>query len=295
MVARAVFVASGSTLRRQARCYGPGAGSSAAQEAAFSRITISMHSRRLATCLAAATFCWPLAVDHAQEPRSFSVPELVAKNMEAKGGAEALHALQSLRAQGRLLVNGGQVQLAYAQMKKRPGEIRTEATLQGMTMVQAWDGTQGWQVSPFQGRKDPEKLSADEAKALIEDSDLDGPLVDWQAKGSRVEALGTEDVDGTAAYKLKVTRKNGDVLLVYLDPDHFLEIRTISQRTEHGAKVEIETNLGDYEKIGGVFVPFSIEAGVRGSTDRQQITLEKAEANVPLEDAVFHFPATAAK
>ena len=222
-----------------------------------------------------------------------SVPELVAKNIEAKGGIDALHALQSLRSEGRLLVNGGQIQLAYLQMKKRPGEIRTEATLQGMTMVQAWDGAQGWQVSPFQGRKDPEKLSTDEAKALVEDSDLDGPLVDWQAKGSGVEALGTEDVDGTQAYKLKVTRKNGDVLLVYLDPDHFLEIRTISQRTEHGAKVEVETNLGDYEKIGGVFVPFSIEAGNRGSTDRQQITLEKVEANTPIDDAVFHFPATA--
>ena len=253
-----------------------------------------MHSCRFIAFLAVSVLIWPIT-NYAQEAPLLSMPELVSKNIEAKGGADALRALQSLRSQGQLLVNGGQLRLAYVQTKKRPGEIRTEATLQGLTMIQAWDGTQGWQVSPFQGRKDPEKLSTDEAKSLVEDADIDGPLVDWQTKGSRVETLGTEDVDGTQAYKLKVTRKNGDVLIVYLDPDHFLEIRTISQRTEHGARVEIETNLGDYEKIGGVFVPFSIESGARGSTDRQQITLEKVEANIPLDDATFHLPATAKK
>ncbi len=254
-----------------------------------------MYPYRFAAFVAAGVLCWPL-INYAQQPQSLTVSELVAKNVEAKGGADALHALQSLRSQGRLLVNGGQLQLAYLQLKKHPAEIRIEATLQGLTGVQAWDGAQGWQVSPFQGRKDPEKLSTDEAKSLAEDADLDGPLVDWLAKGSSVESLGTEDVDGTPAYKLKVKRKNGDVLLVYLDPDHFLEIRTVSQRTEHGAKVEIETDLGDYEKIGGVFVPFSIESGARGSTDRQKIILEKVEANVPLDDALFHFPEkTAAK
>lgn len=248
-----------------------------------------MRFHPLAALVAAGALSLP-SPGRAQEPPSLSAADLVARNVEAKGGADALRALRSLRSQGRLLVNGGQMQLAYVQLKKRPGEIRVEATLQGLTMVQAWDGAQGWQVSPFQGRKDAEKLSGDDAKALVEDADLDGPLVDWQAKGSRVEAMGTEDVDGTPAYKLKVTRKNGDVMFVYLDPEHFLEIRTLSQRVERGSKVEIETNLGDYEKIGGVFIPFAIESGARGSTDRQQIVLEKAEANVPLDDASFHFP-----
>ena len=83
-------------------------------------------------------------------------------------------------------------------------------------------------------------------------------------KGSTVDYLGTEDVDGTLAHKLKVVRTNGDVSYVYLDPDHFLEIRILTQRVVQGAQVEIETDLGDYEKIGGVFIPFSIEAGPQG-------------------------------
>ena len=92
-----------------------------------------------------------------------------------------------------------------------------------------------------------------------------------------------------------MTRKNGDVNYVYLDPDHFLEIRIVTQRTEQGAQVEIETDLGEYEKINGVFIPFSIESAPKGASDKQKLIIEKAEANVPLDDASFNFPATASK
>ncbi len=228
----------------------------------------------------------------AQQKPQPTVDELVAKNVEAKGGADALRALQSLRLTGKLLVNDGQIELVYVETRKRPGEIRTEATLQGMTAIEAYDGTQGWKVSPFQGRKDPEKMSADDTKELIEEAEMEGPLVDWKAKGSTVEYLGTEDVEGTEAHKLKVVRKNGDVTFVYLDPDHFLEIRLVTQRMEHGAQIEVETDVGDYEKLAGVFIPFASESGRKGSTDKQKIVIEKGEPNVTVDDAVFHFPAT---
>jgi hypothetical protein len=231
----------------------------------------------------------------AQSPPPPTLETLVAKNVEAKGGADAIKALQSVRLSGKMLVNEGQIEFTYTQIKKRPGEVRTELTLQGMTVIQAYDGKEGWKVSPFQGRKDPEKMSADDTKSLMEDAEIDGPLVDWKAKGSTVEYIGTEDVDGTMAHKLKVVRKNGDVNFVYLDPDHFLEIRILTQRVEQGAQVEVETDLGDYEKINGVFIPFSEEAGRKGSPDKQKIIIEKAEPNVPVDDAVFHFPATPSK
>jgi len=129
----------------------------------------------------------------------------------------------------------------------------------------------------------------------MEDAEIDGPLVDWKAKQSTVDFLGTEDVDGTLAYKLKVVRKNGDVSFVYLDPDHFLEIRILTQRIKHGAQEEVETDLGDYEKTAGVFVPTSIESGRKGDPDKQKIIIDKAEANVPVDDAMFHFPAAPSK
>jgi len=244
----------------------------------------SLISPIFATLIAPAIF--------AQDTSQSTVDELVAKNIEAKGGATALHNLQTLRLTGKVLVQQGQIELAYVEIKKRPDEVRTEASLQGMTQIEAYDGKEGWKISPFQGRKDPERMSADDVKALVEDSEIDGPLVDWKAKGSTVEYLGTEDVEGTNAHKLKVVRKNGDVSFVYLDPDHFLEIRVVTQRTRHGAYEEVETDLGDYEKAGGVFVPTSIESGRKGAPDKQRNIIDKVEANVSVDDAIFHFPAS---
>ena len=226
----------------------------------------------------------------AQNENQATVDQLVSKNIEAKGGADALNALQSLRLSGKMLVQQGQLQLAYLQTKERPGEVRTEGTIQGMTQIEAYDGKEGWRVSPFFGRRDPERMSADDLKALQEQAEIDGPLVDWKAKGSTVEYLGTEEVDGTLAHKLKVVRKNGDVSFVYLDPDHFLEFRILTQRTRHGAYEEVETDLGDYEKAAGVFVPTSIESGRKGDPDKRKIIIDKVEANVPLDDTIFHFP-----
>jgi hypothetical protein len=228
----------------------------------------------------------------AQDKNEPTVDELVAKNVEAKGGATALHDLQSLRLTGKMLVRQGQLELAYLQIKKRPDEVRDEASLQGMTQIEAYDGKEGWKISPFFGRKDPERMSADDVKALTEDAAIDQALVDWQTKGSTVEYLGIEDVEGTPAHKLKVVRKNGDVSFVYLDPDHFLEIRVVTQRMRHGAYEEVETDLGDYEKAGGVFVPTSVESGRKGAPDKQRIIIDKVEANVPVDDTIFHFPAS---
>jgi hypothetical protein len=226
----------------------------------------------------------------AQESKQMTVDQLVEKNVEAKGGAEAVHALQTLKLSGKLLVNQGQIEFGYTETRKRPNIVRTEYSLQGMTAVNAFDGNEGWKISPFQGRKDPEKMSADDTKSIVEDSEVDGPLVDWKEKGSTVEYLGTEDVDGTLAHKLKVTRKNGDVSFVYLDPEHFLEIRILNQRMEHGAQVETETDLSDYEKVNGVFVPFSVDQGRKGDPDKQKLIVDKADGNVPADDATFRFP-----
>jgi len=221
--------------------------------------------------------------------------DLLARNLQARGGAAALQAMQSLRVSGKLLVNDGQFELAFVQVVARGAKVRTEASVQGMTLVQAYDGSSGWQINPFMGRRDPEKMSADDSKSLVElAADFDGSLVDAVAKGNRLEYLGTEDVDGTAAHKIKLTRANGDIEYVYLDPDHYLEIRLLSQRTEQGVTVETETDLGNYEKIDGVYVPFSVDSGRKGSTDRQKLMLDKAEINVAVDPAAFAFPAAPA-
>ena len=246
-----------------------------------------MHSRLLLLLLAGLL----PPVSHAQNPTPTpTVDELVAKNLEARGGQAALDAIKTIRFEGRLVVNQGQIELKYTEVKKRPGKVRTDAVLQGMNLIQAYDSASGWKVYPIYGRKDPEKMSSDEAKSLVEEGEIGGPLEHWKEQGKTVTYLGTEEVEGTPAHKLRVVRKNGDLSFVYLDPDYFLEIRVLDQRTEQGAQVEVETDLGDYEKVNGVYFPFSIEAGSKGSSDKQKTIIEQAEANIPVDDSIFQFP-----
>ncbi len=217
--------------------------------------------------------------------------ELVAKNITARGGAEKIRAIQTLRYTGKLALSGEfTAEFVLVRQIRRPNQVRSDATLQGLTMVRAWDGREGWGISPLFGRKDPERLSPDESKELIEISDFDGPLVDSASKGYRIEYLGTEDIDGTEAHKLKVTAKDGDVQYVYLDPDHFLVIRVLYQRSVRGAQVEVETDLGNYERVEGVYFPFSIDAGPRGGAKTRKITIDTMDANVALKDELFRFP-----
>ncbi len=247
-------------------------------------------------------FAFLAAITIAAMPaRALTADELIAKNIEARGGMDKLEAIQTLRIEGTRTGGGGGggggggfgggAETPFVEIRKRPDRMRSEATTQGLTMIRAYDGTEGWTVQPFRGRKDPEKLSADAVRELSYDADIDGPLVNAAAKGNKVEYLGTEDVDGTEAHKLKVTHPAGDVEYVYLDPDYFLEIRRVTQRRVRGATVEAETDFGAYEKVNGVYFPFSIQSGRRGAAEKgQKTTVAKIEANVAVDDAIFRFP-----
>jgi hypothetical protein len=225
---------------------------------------------------------------------AYTAAELATKNVEAKGGIDKIAAIKSLRLAGTLRVNGDTLELALVTLVKRPHSIRNDATVQALTLVQAYDGTAAWQINPFQGRKDPERLSADDATELAESAaDFLGALVDYEAKGYKLDYLGTEDIDGTAAHKLRVTRPSGNLTYVYLDPEYFLEIRTIDRRIRRGVPEETVTDYGDYEKVAGVFFALAQESGAKDSSERRRLQVEKAEANLGLDAALFHFPAPA--
>jgi outer membrane lipoprotein-sorting protein len=222
--------------------------------------------------------------------------EIVAKNVEARGGAAALASLKSLRRTGRFVVPGRSLLITLSEVRVRPGRIRQETTYQGLTQIQAFDGEKGWQVQPFEGRKEPSMMSEDDAKPFRLAADLDGPFVDAKAKGHSLEYLGTEDVDGTLAHKLRVRLKWGGDVTVWIDPDTWMVIRDLQTLAVRGAEQEVETDYGDYEKVGGVFVPMSEESGPRSSppASRGKSIYDKAEANVAVVADAFAFPAKAA-
>ena len=128
-------------------------------------------------------------------------------------------------------------------------------------------------------------------RGIVEDSDLDGPLVNYKEKGVRVEYVGTDEVEGSDAYKLKVTLPSGDVRLYYMDTDYYVPIKVESKRMIRGAEVESETLLGDYKEVNGWYLPFSVESGPKGSQNKAKVTYEKIEANVAIDDSRFLKPA----
>jgi hypothetical protein len=220
---------------------------------------------------------------------SQTADELVQKNIEAKGGLDKIKAITSLRILGKFTQSG--VNATYGQENQRPNLVRETFALQGMTAIQAYDGSMGWTVQPFGGRKDPMLMGEDDLRDLLIDADFDGPLVDYKAKGNTVEYLGHDTIDGDDALRLKVTLKNGDIIYYYLDPDTYLEIRKETQEFIRGSMKENVTELGSYKPVNGVMFPFSISSGPKTDPSSwQTISILKIEANVPLNNGDFAVP-----
>jgi len=223
---------------------------------------------------------------------SQTADELVTKNIEAKGGLEKIKAVKTLRITGRA-EQSDNPPLVVVVEHARPDEIRQDVTLAGMTMVQAYDGKAGWMIQPFGGRKDPQLMGEDDLRDLTVDADIDGPLVDYHAKGNTVEYMGHDTVDGDDALRLKVTLKNGDVLYYDLDPDTYLEIRREAQEFIRGSIKETVMEYGSYKAVDGVMYPFSMAIWPKSDpTQTLTVSVDKVEVNVPLAETVFAVPAS---
>ena len=138
--------------------------------------------------------------------------------------------------------------------------------------------------------KDPELLGDDDLRDLVEDADMDGPLVDYKEKGHSVELMGKEDVEGTPAYKLKLTLKSGDVRYIYLDAENYLELKVSLKRKTPGGEIEIDQYPGNYKPVNGIIFPYSIETKVRAQSVNT-IIIDKIELDVAIDESVFKMPA----
>lgn len=223
-----------------------------------------------------------------------TLDEIIAMNVEAKGGEEALKAVESVRVKGTMTMGGGQMEAPFTWMWKAPDNLRLEFTFQGMTGIQAYDGENGWMVMPFMGKTEPEAMPAEQVKVMEDQADFTGPFIDTEEKGYTLEYEGEEEVDGTPAFKIKSTNKSGDVTYYFLDKDYGLEIQTEATRDMRGQEVKSVTAIGDYKEVGGLMVAHSYDSEVPGMGS-QTLTFEAIEFNVDLADSQFEMPAAAAK
>ncbi len=234
----------------------------------------------------AAVVAAPLA---AQD--GMTADDLIAKNLEAKGGKDKLAALQSARVTGT--VNMGGAEAPFALEWKAPDEVRMEITLQGMTLVRAYDGETGWMINPFMGKTEPEKMSPEDADMVKEQADFRGPLFDPETKGYKVAYGGETEIEGTPAYQLDVTRPDGGTMHIYLDKEYFLEFKQNDKRTIRGQEVETETAIGDYKEVGGLMFAHSLDTQMVGQPEGSgfNMTIENIELNPSFPAGDFTMPA----
>jgi outer membrane lipoprotein-sorting protein len=234
----------------------------------------------------------PVATAAPAPPAALSASDIAARDIEAKGGLAAWRAVHTLSFSGKMDAGGKQhTQLPFVLEMKRPGKNRVEIEFEKDKAVQVYDGTKGWKLRPFLGRREVEPFSADESKAASMDSDLDGPLVDYAAKGTKVDLEGVEKVEGQDAYKLKLTMKDGHVRHLWVDTQTFLEVKIEGvPRRMDGKMRPVEIYYRDYKNVNGLMVPFVIETTVQGVKQSHKMTIESVVVNPKMDNSLFATP-----
>jgi hypothetical protein len=222
-----------------------------------------------------------------------TVDEIVAKNAAARGGAAAWRAVRALRLTGAMEVGNGMT-VPFRLELARPRRMRLEFDFAGTTAVQTWDGRRGFLLAPHLGHGEPEPLSEAEAAEAAAQAELDGPLIDYAAKGHRIEFLGRETLAGRETWKLALTLAGGAKRTVYVDAETGLEAQVEATRTLRGEERPLRTRFADYRATAGLVLPRVLESRIEGSPYSHRLTIATVEVDPPLKDARFGKPEPAA-
>ena len=221
-----------------------------------------------------------------------SADEVIAKHIEAMGGMGKLQAVKSELTVGVTEVNGMKIHVSI--LRKRSNKVREEISAPGVTQVQAYDGERGWRIAPRM--KEPELLTGDDLNDLKSETDIDGPLVNYKDKGSRVELVGKEKIGGADTYNLRLTSKDGKVDNYYIDAQSFLIVKNVGTVRHNDVEEIVESTYGDRRSVDGIMYAYFTEMRKRGSPEQAiKIKIDKIELNGMAEDSLFEMPATPVK
>jgi outer membrane lipoprotein-sorting protein len=236
-------------------------------------------------CLAA----WAASAAGASD---LTVAQIVDKNIAARGGLQAWRAVNSLTLSGEMDAGGkADPKLPFVWSMKRPHMSRLEIKVADQTAVQVFDGRQGWKVRPFLNRNDVQPYTAAEAKSAAGWQELDGPLVDYAAKGTQVALAGKESVEGRENYKLKLTYTSGEQRTLWIDAKTFLDTKIDGEpRKLDGKPHKVAVFYRDYRTVKGLTVAHTLETVVDGVKQSHKITIKEVAVNQPLQDGLFRKP-----
>ncbi len=173
--------------------------------------------------------------------------------------------------------------------QKRPKKLRMEAEIQGTKFVQGYNGKDGWAIMPWTGSTDPQDVTGDQLKGLEQMADIEGDLYNWEKKGYTVTLEGSEDMEGTPVYKIKLVKPDGDAFIFYMDKDNYVVLKEDATVKVQGTPVESSTFFSNFKSVEGMVMPFSIESRMNGQVT-SQIEIDSIEVNKVLEDSMFEKP-----
>jgi endonuclease YncB( thermonuclease family) len=213
---------------------------------------------------------------------------LVARVLDARGGLARLKAIRSQRISGSISFGPG-AEGPFVVELKRPGKMHMEVTVQDQTIVRIYDGHgSGWIINPFAENKKLVPMSGNDLKNITDESDFDGPLVDYAKKGTTIALEGTDKVEDNDTYRLKLTFKNGSVQHLWIDAKTFLEAKIEgTPRRLDGKSHSVEVYYRDFRPVSGLMIPFVMETKVQGIKQTEKILVEKATVNPAVEDSRF--------
>jgi hypothetical protein len=232
----------------------------------------------------------------AAAPRALSAAQIVERNVAARGGLAGWRAVNTLTMSGELDAGGKQnTELPFVMRMKRGHKSRLEVRFADQTAVQVYDGAQGWKLRPFLGRDEVEPYTPAEAKAATAWEELDGPLIDHAAKGTKVEFAGKEAVEGRDAYKLRLTTKGGEQRNLWIDAASFLELKIDGQpRKIDGRMRKVAIYYRDYRTENGLTTARVLETVVEGVKPGRKMNIQRLAVNEAMQDELFHKPQLAA-
>jgi len=236
------------------------------------------------------------AATTSQAQATLSAAQIVEKNIAARGGLTAWHSVQTMTMEGTLDAGGKPNHaLPFVMKMKRSHKSRLEITFKDQTSVQVYDGGQGWKIRPFLNRNEVEPFTKAEANSAEATDDLDGPLVDYAAKGTKISLVGSEQVEGHPAYKLKLTLRNGEQRNLWIDAGSFLELKADgAPRVFDGKKHDVAIYYRDYTSEHGLVVPHVLETAVQGAKATYKIQISQVVVNEAISDSLFQRPQLAA-
>jgi outer membrane lipoprotein-sorting protein len=216
--------------------------------------------------------------------------EIVKKALDARGGAEKIKNVQAERVTGSISFGPGAEGVFVVELK-RPHKMHMEISIEGQKLVRIYDGKgAGWTINPFAPNRDVQPMSDEDLKSISDESDFDGPLVDYKAKGNQIELVGKENLDDKPVYRLKLTNKNGDVRFYLFDASSFFLVKWEGIRKAENKDIPWESFFSDYREVQGLKYAFKIDSGSPGTDLKQSLTAEKIELNPEIDESHFTKP-----